>query len=83
MTCWSSVRSAARAYSLISPVPLQDAVMWADLQVWRLSSCRLVVLVNDAAEYLPALHGCVQRHDGQLVMVRWSLLPGLVRRCWL
>src|SRR5271165_6932131 len=36
------------------------------------------VLVDHPAEHLPALHRRVQRHDW-LVMIRWPLVPGLVR----
>jgi hypothetical protein len=40
---------------------------------------RPVVLVDHAAEDLAALHRRVQRYDDRLVMIGWSLLPGLVR----
>ena len=38
-----------------------------------------VVLIDDAAEYLPALDRCARRHDSRRVVVGWSLLSGLVR----
>ena len=38
-----------------------------------------VVLIDHAAEYLPALHRRGKRHDDRLVMIGWPLLPGLVR----
>jgi len=38
-----------------------------------------VVLVDQAAEHLPALHRYGQSHDNRFVMIRWPLLPGLVR----
>jgi len=38
-----------------------------------------VVLVDHAAEYLPALHRRVQRYDDQLVMIGGPLIAGLVR----
>src|ERR1022692_4887141 len=38
-----------------------------------------VVLVNHAAESLPALHGCIERQDDLRVVVGRSLLAGLVR----
>jgi hypothetical protein len=37
-----------------------------------------VILVDHAAEYLPALHRCVQGYDDRLVMIGWPLVPGLV-----
>jgi hypothetical protein len=33
-----------------------------------------VVLVDHAAEYPPALHRRVQRHDDHLVMIGWPML---------
>jgi hypothetical protein len=33
------------------------------------SLCGPVVLIDHAAEYLPALHWCRQRHDDHLVMI--------------
>ena len=51
----------------------------SDLQV---SVSRLrgpAVLVDHAAEYLPALHRRVQRHDDRLVMIGRPLIPALVR----
>jgi hypothetical protein len=39
---------------------------------------RLVVLVDQAAEYCPPLNGQVRRSAGLVVMVGWSLLAGLV-----
>ncbi len=47
----------------------------------RVSLSRLrstVVLVDQAAEYLPALHRRGQWHDDHLVMIGWPLVPGLV-----
>ena len=41
----------------------------------------LVVLVDHAAEYPPALHRRVQRHDDHLVMIGWPLLPDWCGRC--
>jgi hypothetical protein len=38
-----------------------------------------VVLVDHAAEDLPALHRRVRRNCGWLVVIGWPLLPGLVR----
>jgi hypothetical protein len=38
-----------------------------------------VVLVDHAAEDLPALHRRVQRHDDRPVLIRRPLLPGLMR----
>jgi hypothetical protein len=38
-----------------------------------------VVLVDQAAEYLPALHRHVHRYDDRFVMIGWPLLPGLMR----
>ncbi len=40
---------------------------------------RPVILVDHAAEDLPALHRPVQGHDDRLVLIRWPLVPGLVR----
>jgi hypothetical protein len=61
------------------PVPLQNAVTWSGLQVRQLSLCGPVVLVDHAAEHLPALHRRVMRYDDRVVMIGWPLLPGLVR----
>jgi len=59
-------------------VPLQNAV--TGLTCASLSRLRgPAVLVDHAAEYLPALHRRVQRRDGRLVMIGWPLIPGLVR----
>src|SRR5438067_164922 len=41
--------------------------------------CGPVVLVDHAAEDLPAVHRRVQRYDDLLVMIGRPLLPGLVR----
>jgi len=41
--------------------------------------CGPVVLVDHAAEYLPAPCRCVQAHDNRFVVIGWPLLPGLVR----
>jgi len=38
-----------------------------------------VVLVDDAAEDLPALDRRFQRHDDRSVLIRRPLLPGLMR----
>ena len=38
-----------------------------------------MVLVDHAADDLPAMHRRVQHHDDLLVMIGCSLLPGLVR----
>ena len=38
-----------------------------------------VVLVDQATEQFPVPHRRVKRHDDRLVMIGWSLLPGLVR----
>jgi hypothetical protein len=38
-----------------------------------------VVLIDHAAEDLPALHRSAYRHDDRPVMIGWPLLPGLVR----
>jgi hypothetical protein len=38
-----------------------------------------VVLVDHAAEYLPALYRRANRHDDRLVLIGWPLLPRLVR----
>ena len=38
-----------------------------------------MVLVDHAAEYLPAPHWRTKRHDDRLVMIGWPLLPGLMR----
>ena len=38
-----------------------------------------MVLVYHAAEHLTAAHRGIKRHDDRLVMIRWPLLPGLVR----
>jgi hypothetical protein len=40
-----------------------------------------VVLVDHAAEDLPALHRRVQQYDGRLVMIGWPLLPDWCGRC--
>ena len=40
-----------------------------------------VVLVDHAAEQLTAPHRRVQRHDGLLVMIGWSLMPDWCGRC--
>ena len=60
-------------------LPLQNVVTWSDLRglVTRLRGP--VVLVDHAAEYPPALHRRIQRHDDHLVMIGWPLLPGLMR----
>jgi hypothetical protein len=50
----------------------------SDLQVSASHLCGSVVLVNHAAEYLPALHWRGQWHDNRLVMVGRPLIPGLV-----
>src|SRR5262249_14459357 len=51
----------------------------ADLRVSVTRLLGPVVLVDHAAEYLPALHGHVQWYDGRLGMIGWPLAPGLVR----
>jgi hypothetical protein len=51
----------------------------SDLQVSVTRLRGAVVLVDHTAEHLAALHRCVQRHDDPFVMLRWPLLPGLVR----
>jgi hypothetical protein len=54
----------------------------SDLVFWASRSRGAVVLVDHAADYLPALHERVQRNDGRLGMIGWPLLPGLVRPRW-
>src|ERR1039457_4083743 len=46
----------------------------------RSRSRRSVVLVENAAEYLSALHRCAERHDDLLVGIGWSLVAGLPGR---
>jgi hypothetical protein len=38
-----------------------------------------VILIDEAAEDLSALHRRVQQYDDRPVMAGWLLLPGLVR----
>jgi len=38
-----------------------------------------MVLVDHAAEHLAAAHRGIKQHYDRLVMIRWPLLPGLVR----
>src|SRR4029077_10865473 len=51
----------------------------SDLQVSVIRLRGAVVLVDHAADDLPALHRRGNRHDDWLVVIGWPLLPGLVR----
>jgi hypothetical protein len=56
----------------IDPVTLQNAAATPDLRIHETAP---------AAKHLSAAHWRIKRHDDQLVMIRWPLLPGLVGRC--
>jgi len=70
---------SARPSTCSAPVPLQNVATWSDLgiSVTRLGGS--VVLVDHAAEHLPAQHRRVQRHDARLVLAGRPLVPRLVR----
>src|SRR6266851_4382084 len=50
-----------------------------DLRVRGVGLRGSVVLADHAAEYFPALHGCIERQDDLRVVVGRPLLAGLVR----
>jgi hypothetical protein len=52
---------------------------WSDLLVRRPGLRDPVVFVDHATEHLPVPYWRVQRYDDRPVMIRWPLLPGLVR----
>ena len=56
-----------------------NVLAWPELRVSVIGLRRPVILVDHAAKDLPALHRPVQRHDDRLVLIRWPLVPGLVR----
>jgi hypothetical protein len=64
---------------LLSACTASNVATWSDLgiSVTRLGGS--VVVVDHAAEHLPAQHRRVQRHDARLVVAGRPLVPGLVR----